>query len=163
MFDIGWQELFIAALVALIVVGPKDLPKVLRTFGIWVAKAKAMAREFQGHIDDMVRDADLDEVKSKLDDLRSGDFNALIENTIDPDNEIKESLEFGGEEFDDLSALEVGGEDANETPAKADDTEPGDVDGTEPGDDDDAEPGDDDTAGRAGEGADAGSAAGRGP
>ena len=63
MFDIGWPELFIIAVVVLLVVGPKDLPKVLRTVGHLAGKAKAITREFRGHVDDMIRDSELEDVE----------------------------------------------------------------------------------------------------
>jgi sec-independent protein translocase protein TatB len=61
MFDIGWSELLVIGAVALIVVGPKDLPGMLRTGGRMVAKARGMAREFQGAMEDAAREADLKE------------------------------------------------------------------------------------------------------
>lgn len=72
MFDIGWQELFIVAVLALIVVGPKDLPKTIKAVMGWVRKARSMAREFQSGVDDMVREAELDDVKKQLTDGSSG-------------------------------------------------------------------------------------------
>ena len=56
MFDIGWDELLLIALVALVVIGPKDLPAVLRTLGAWVAKARNLAGEFRSHVDEMLRE-----------------------------------------------------------------------------------------------------------
>ncbi len=47
MFDIGWQELFIVAVLALLVIGPKDLPRALRAMGKWVRKARSLARDFR--------------------------------------------------------------------------------------------------------------------
>ncbi|MFT6773875.1 MAG: sec-independent protein translocase protein TatB [Paracoccaceae bacterium] len=63
MFDIGWAELLAIGALALIVVGPKDLPGMLRTGGRMVAKARGMAREFQGAMEDAAREADLKEFK----------------------------------------------------------------------------------------------------
>ena len=62
MPDIGWQELFLIALVTILVVGPKEIPRVLRTVSLWVRKIRSMARDFQSGIDDLAREADLDEV-----------------------------------------------------------------------------------------------------
>ena len=59
MFDIGWSEMAVILMVALIVIGPKDLPRVARTIGKWTGKARAMAREFQRSLDDMAREAEL--------------------------------------------------------------------------------------------------------
>ena len=63
-FGIGSAELLMIAIIALIVVGPKDLPKLLRTLGKYVGKIKSMAREFQGHIEDAARETGVDDLKS---------------------------------------------------------------------------------------------------
>lgn len=65
MFDIAPTELLIVALVALVVIGPKDLPKVMRTVGHWVGKARGMARHFRSGIDTMMREAELEEMEKK--------------------------------------------------------------------------------------------------
>lgn len=66
MFDIGWDELLVIALVALVVIGPKELPAVLRTVGQWVARARSLAGEFRSHVDDMIREAGVDDVKNEF-------------------------------------------------------------------------------------------------
>lgn len=71
MLDIGWSELVIIGVVALVVVGPKELPTLLRTAGQWVGKARRMASEFQGQLNDAIREAELEDVKKSVDDLRS--------------------------------------------------------------------------------------------
>ncbi len=63
MFDIGSTELLLVAIVALIVVGPKDLPRLLRTVGQWVAKARGTARHFKTGLDTMMREAELEEMQ----------------------------------------------------------------------------------------------------
>ena len=63
MLDIGWSELLVIGMVALIVVGPKELPRMLRTAGQWVGRAKSVARDFQRSMDEAAREADLDEFK----------------------------------------------------------------------------------------------------
>ncbi len=65
MFDIAPTELLIVALVALVVIGPKDLPKVMRTVGHWVGRARGMARHFRSGIDTMIREAELEEMEQK--------------------------------------------------------------------------------------------------
>jgi sec-independent protein translocase protein TatB len=65
MFDIAPTELLIVALVALVVIGPKDLPKVMRTVGHWVGKARGMARHFRTGIDTMIRESELEEMEKK--------------------------------------------------------------------------------------------------
>lgn len=70
-FGIGYTELFVVALVAIIVIGPKDLPRVLRAVGKTVAKMRGMAREFQGHLDSAMKEAGLEDVKKEFQGLKS--------------------------------------------------------------------------------------------
>ncbi len=70
-FGIGYTELFVVAVVAIIVIGPKDLPRVLRAFGKTIAKMRGMAREFQGHLDSAMKEAGLDEVKKEISNLKN--------------------------------------------------------------------------------------------
>ena len=65
MFDIGYSELLVVAVVALIVIGPKDLPRVMRTVGHWVGRARGMARHFRSGIDTMIRESELEEMEKK--------------------------------------------------------------------------------------------------
>jgi sec-independent protein translocase protein TatB len=65
MFDIGYSELLVVAVVALIVIGPKDLPRVMRTVGQWVGRARGMARHFRSGIDTMIRESELEEMEKK--------------------------------------------------------------------------------------------------
>lgn len=65
MFDIAPTELLIVAVVALVVIGPKDLPRVMRTVGNWVARARGMARHFRSGLDTMMREAELEEMEKK--------------------------------------------------------------------------------------------------
>ncbi|CAN5369742.1 hypothetical protein BH10PSE7_BH10PSE7_27620 [soil metagenome] len=70
-FGIGYTELLVIAVVAIIVVGPKDLPRVLRAVGRMTAKMRGMAREFQGHLDSAMRESGFDEVKKDLQSIRN--------------------------------------------------------------------------------------------
>src|SRR5215470_5938529 len=92
MFDFAWSEIAVIAVVALVVIGPKDLPKVLRTVGIWVGKARAIAREFQSSLDQMIREAELEEVRKQVEDAAKVDMSKAIEQTIDPAGDVKRSL-----------------------------------------------------------------------
>ena len=65
MFDIGYSELLLIAVVALVVIGPKELPKVMRTVGEWVGRARGMARHFRSGIDTMIRESELEEMEKK--------------------------------------------------------------------------------------------------
>jgi sec-independent protein translocase protein TatB len=69
-FGVGYTEMFVIAVVAVIVIGPKDLPRVLRAFGKTMAKMRGMAREFQGHLDSAIREAGLEDVKKDLQSLK---------------------------------------------------------------------------------------------
>ena len=66
MLDIGWTEMLMIAVIAIVVIGPRDLPKMLKTVGGWVRKARATVRELQTGIEDMAREAELDEVKKSV-------------------------------------------------------------------------------------------------
>ena len=70
MFDIGWSELVVIAVVALIAIGPKELPGVLRMVGQWMAKARKMAGEFQGQFNEAMREAEMADVKKAFDDIK---------------------------------------------------------------------------------------------
>jgi len=65
MFDIGWSEMLLCAIVALVVIGPKDLPRAMRTVGHWVGRARGVARHFRSGFDTMVREAELEEMEKK--------------------------------------------------------------------------------------------------
>jgi sec-independent protein translocase protein TatB len=93
MFDIGWSEMALILLVALIVIGPKDLPRVARTVGQWVGKGRAMAREFQRALEDMAREAELDKVKSEIEKAGRTNVGKAIENTIDPSGELSKAFD----------------------------------------------------------------------
>jgi sec-independent protein translocase protein TatB len=70
-FGIGYTEILVIALVAIIVIGPKDLPKVLRAFGRTMQKVRGMAREFQGHLDQAMREAGVDDIKKEISNLQA--------------------------------------------------------------------------------------------
>jgi sec-independent protein translocase protein TatB len=93
MFDIGWSEMALVLLVALIVIGPKDLPRVARTMGQWVGKGRAMAREFQRALEDMAREAELDKVKSEIEKAGRTNIGKTIEKTIDPSGELSKAFD----------------------------------------------------------------------
>lgn len=92
MFDIAWSELGVIAVVALVVIGPKDLPKVLRTLGQWTTKARSMAREFQSGVDDMVREAELDELRKAAKDVSNFSIENEIKKTVDPDGDLQKAM-----------------------------------------------------------------------
>ena len=71
MIDLGWSHILIVVIVALVVVGPKDLPKLMRLAGRWLTKARAMADQFRKSFDDMSRQAELDELRAEIEALRN--------------------------------------------------------------------------------------------
>lgn len=105
MLDIGWQELFLIAVVTIIVVGPKEIPRVLRTVMLWIRKVKDMAREFQSSIDDIAREAELDDIKKQLAEAQDFDFEQEMEKTIDPTGEMKNTIHEMAEPVDEAKAL----------------------------------------------------------
>src|ERR1700674_3993916 len=70
MFDIGWSEFAVIAVVALIAIGPKELPGVLRTVGQWMGKARKMAAEFQGQFQEAMREAEMADLKKSFDEVK---------------------------------------------------------------------------------------------
>ncbi len=93
MFDLGWAEMAVIMLVALIIIGPKDLPKVARTIGHWTGKARALARDFQRSLDDMAREAELDEIKKSIDRAGSVDFKGAVKSVVDPDDDFERAFD----------------------------------------------------------------------
>jgi len=92
MFDMAWSEIMVIALVALVVIGPKDLPRVLRTLGKWVSKARTVAREFQSSVEQMIRESELEEARKELEKVASVDIAKEVENSIDPKGEVTAAL-----------------------------------------------------------------------
>ena len=70
MFDIGWSELLVIAVVALVAIGPKELPGVLRMVGQWMGKARKMAAEFQGQFQEAMREAEMADLKKSFDEVK---------------------------------------------------------------------------------------------
>src|ERR1700722_3107140 len=70
MFDIGWSEFLLIAVVALVAIGPKELPGVLRMVGQWMGKARKMAAEFQGQFQEAMREAEMADLKKSFDEVR---------------------------------------------------------------------------------------------
>ena len=90
MFDIGWGELLLIGIVALIAIGPKELPGALRTLGQWMAKLRRMASEFQNQFHEAMREAELADLKKQVDDLTS---QAQSYANFDPIGDVRRELE----------------------------------------------------------------------
>ena len=95
MFDIGWPELMVVAIVLVVVVGPKDLPRMLRTFGQTTKKLREMAGDFRRQFDDALKEAELDDVKSIVDDARKLDPTAEIKRQLDPMKKAGDQIKAG--------------------------------------------------------------------
>jgi sec-independent protein translocase protein TatB len=93
VFDLAWSEMAIILVVALVVVGPKDLPRLARTLGQWIAKGRSMAREFQRHIDDMAREADLADLKDSDQKISPSGIRREITKAVDPDGTLSKSFD----------------------------------------------------------------------
>ncbi len=85
MFDIGWSELLLVAILAIVFVGPKDLPRLMRTIGVYVGKARRMMAEFQQAFEDLARDSELDDLRREISELKRQTQAPLtnIRNTIE--------------------------------------------------------------------------------
>jgi sec-independent protein translocase protein TatB len=93
MFDIGWTEMALIAVVAVIVIGPKELPKVMRELGVWVARARNMSRMFMDQLEEMSRQSGIDEVRKEAEALRQINPARQIEKVVDPDGVIARQSE----------------------------------------------------------------------
>ena len=92
LLDMGWSELMLIGMVALVVIGPKDLPKALRVAGFWVRKARTLSREFQSSVEQMVREAELDEVRDQLKKASEINIDQEFRQAVDPTGSLAESL-----------------------------------------------------------------------
>jgi sec-independent protein translocase protein TatB len=92
LLDFGWSELMLIGIVALVVIGPKDLPKALRVAGFWVRKARTLSREFQSSVEQMVREAELDEMRQELKKATEIDLDKEFRQAVDPTGSLAESL-----------------------------------------------------------------------
>jgi len=92
MFDIGWSEMAVVALIALLVIGPKELPNTMRMVGRWTRKARALTREFRSGFDEMVREAELEDVRKTVESAKAGDISKQVKDTIDPTGWVDKSL-----------------------------------------------------------------------
>ena len=82
MLDFSWSHILIVLIVALVVVGPKDLPRMMRIVGQWMGKARAMANEFRRSFDEMARQSELDELRKEIENLRSERPLATVERDL---------------------------------------------------------------------------------
>ena len=90
MFDIGWGELLVIGIVALVAIGPKELPGALRTLGQWMGKLRRMASEFQSQFQEAMREAEMADLKKQVDDLTS---QAQSYTHFDPISDVRKEFE----------------------------------------------------------------------
>ena len=90
MFDFGWQQFLVIAVVLVLVVGPKDLPKVLKTVTKYIRNMRQMASEFHRGIENMADEADL---KDSFNELKNNNIDKTIQSHLDPDNEVTKALQ----------------------------------------------------------------------
>lgn len=91
MLDIGWPELMVIAAITVVVVGPREIPRVLRTVNGYVRKARSLASEFHSSIEDMAREADLDDLKKQMKET-GDDFSGDFEKSVDPTGDVSRSM-----------------------------------------------------------------------
>ncbi len=92
MFDFAWSEIALIGIVALVAIGPKDMPVAIKAVAGMIKKARRMAAEFQTHVDELVKEADLHEVRDQFKQLRNFDFRGEIEKAVDADGSIRSTL-----------------------------------------------------------------------
>jgi sec-independent protein translocase protein TatB len=102
MFDIGWSELLLIGVVALIAIGPKELPGALRTLGQWMGKVRRMASEFQNQFHEAMREAELADLKKEVDEMAS---KAQSYAHFDPIDDIRKDIEKAASPPPDLDTL----------------------------------------------------------
>lgn len=92
MFDIGWSELLLIGVVALVAIGPKELPGAIYQLGRWVKQMRAMAREFQTHVDDLMHQAEVEELRKQAMKATDFDIETMAEKAVDPDRSLRTAL-----------------------------------------------------------------------
>jgi sec-independent protein translocase protein TatB len=88
MFDFAWSEIALIGVVALVAIGPKDMPVAIKAISDTIKKLRRMAGEFQGHVDEMIREADLGDAKSAFDELRGLNVKSAVRRAIDPSGKM---------------------------------------------------------------------------
>lgn len=92
MFDFAWSEIALIGVVALVLIGPKDLPIAIKGVADMVKRARRMAAEFQTHVDDLAREANLHEVRQQINEIRSFDIRGAVEKAVDADGSIRQTF-----------------------------------------------------------------------
>jgi sec-independent protein translocase protein TatB len=114
MFDISWTEFLLIGVVALIVIGPKELPAVMRTMGQWTRKVRSMAADFQGQFQEAMREAEMADLKKQVDDMAHD-----IKN-YDPLKDVRADVEAAGKDIQTSLEQQPAPEAATTEPTSAD-------------------------------------------
>ncbi len=122
MFDIGWTEILIVLGIAIVVVGPKELPKVLRTVGKWRGKASAYARDFQRQIEDAADQTELDAVRKEIAEANR-ELDEAKQKLGEQATEVKNNLEEQPAAENDSTAKISGGESGGTSPGSSSNSE----------------------------------------
>ena len=93
MFDLAWGEILVIGLVAVLVLGPKELPQAMRTFAKALRKVRSLGSEFQGHFNEMLREAELDDVRKQVQKFSQTSLPEHVTNYIDPKGEIGKEVQ----------------------------------------------------------------------
>lgn len=93
MFDFAWTQIGLIGVVALVLIGPKDLPVAIRTVAGLVKKARRMAGEFQSHVDEMVKDTELADIRNQISEIRNFDIRREVERAVDSDGSLRATLQ----------------------------------------------------------------------
>ena len=104
MFDLGWQEFMLIALIALIVVGPKDLPRVIRAVSQGIRRVRGVAREFHSSLEEVAREAELDDIRKQARDLANEGLDENLRKDLDPMGEIEHSIRDAQRQFNDANS-----------------------------------------------------------
>lgn len=147
MFDIGGWEFLLVAILGIIIIGPKELPGVIRTVSMFVRRARGLAREFQSGLEEVAREAELDGITDGIKDIGNpaASIRERIQKTIDPDDEMRQAMDYDPDwRDDDLTdyAEEFGDENkmlAPETEREKPPKDTSETSGTDPASDAEAE------------------------
>lgn len=104
MFDLGWQEFMLIALIALIAVGPKDLPRVIRAVSQSIRRVRGVAREFHSSLEEVAREAELDDIRKQARDLANEGLDESLRKDLDPMGEIEHSIRDAQRQFNDANS-----------------------------------------------------------
>jgi sec-independent protein translocase protein TatB len=106
LFDIGGWEFLLIGILGVIIIGPKELPGAVRTVSIFIRRTRGLARDFQSGLEDVAREAEIDNIKDDLTDIMdptfaAGEFRRQVENVVDPDGRLQEAMDVDSDWYGD--------------------------------------------------------------